>query len=154
LECNWLCLKGRDFEELERIDKGLAPFTSWEDVWLVDSNSGSSSWDVKSPLLHRTQFDANSVDFIEITTLHSIRVEALAVLPDSAGLAIAVLPGRWRISAPGSSAQKHYPKACSPSGQIDFWKAEWLLIVRTPQVAGRNFISNGGKTALFERDIM
>ena len=50
LECNWLCLKGRDFEELERIDKGLAPFTSWEDIWLVDSNSGSSSWDVKSPL--------------------------------------------------------------------------------------------------------
>jgi hypothetical protein len=45
----------------------------------------------------------NSVDFIEIT-LHSIVLKALAVLPGSAGLAIAVLPGRWRISAPGSSA--------------------------------------------------
>ena len=49
-----MCLKGHDnvllydFEELGRIDKGLAPFTSWEDVWLVDSNSGSSSWDIKS----------------------------------------------------------------------------------------------------------
>ena len=43
------CFKGcdnvllYDFEELERIDKGLAPFTSWEDVWLVGFNSGSSS---------------------------------------------------------------------------------------------------------------
>ena len=57
LEGNGLCLKGHDnvllydFEELERIDKALAPFTSGEDVWLVDSNSGSSSWDVKSLLM-------------------------------------------------------------------------------------------------------
>ena len=34
----------------------------------------------------------NSVDFIEIT-LHSIVLKALAVLPGSAGLAIAVLDG-------------------------------------------------------------
>jgi len=67
------------------IDKGLALFTSWEDEWLMDSNSiwqpfmgckvsvnvFGCSIDDYTTLLHRTQFYANSVDFIEIT-LHSM----------------------------------------------------------------------------------
>jgi hypothetical protein len=40
-----------DFEELERIDKGLAPVTFQEDVQLVGSNSSSSSWDIESLLM-------------------------------------------------------------------------------------------------------
>ena len=40
-----------DFEELERVDKGLAPVTFQDDVQVVGSNSGSSSWDVESLLM-------------------------------------------------------------------------------------------------------
>ena len=40
-----------DFEELERVDKGLAPVTFQDDVQVVGSNSGSSSWNVKSLLM-------------------------------------------------------------------------------------------------------
>ena len=46
-------------------------------------------------MIIRTQFYANSVDFIEITLL----AEALAVLPSSAGLAFAVLPARWPLAS-------------------------------------------------------
>ena len=42
-----------DFEEPERIDKGLAPVTFQEDVQLVGSNSSSSSWDVEALLMCR-----------------------------------------------------------------------------------------------------
>ena len=40
-----------DFEELERVDKGLAPVTFQADVQVVGSNSTSSSWDVESLLM-------------------------------------------------------------------------------------------------------
>jgi hypothetical protein len=43
--------------------------------------------------------------------------EALAVLPSSAGLAFAVLPGRWRISGPGSSAHSTRIKGRKASGK-------------------------------------
>jgi hypothetical protein len=40
-----------DFEELERMDKGLASVTFRDGVWVVGSDSGSSSWDVASLLM-------------------------------------------------------------------------------------------------------
>ena len=40
-----------DFEELERVDKGLAPVTFQDDVQVVGYNSGSSSWNVESLLM-------------------------------------------------------------------------------------------------------
>ena len=40
-----------NFEELERMDEGLAPVTFQDDVQVVGSNSGSSLWDVASLLM-------------------------------------------------------------------------------------------------------
>jgi hypothetical protein len=49
-EGNGLRLEGLD-NVLLRLDRGLAPVTFGEDVWLVGSNSSSSSWDVKALLM-------------------------------------------------------------------------------------------------------
>ena len=50
-----------DFEELERIDKGLAPVTFREDVQLVGPNPSSSSWDVESLLMFSGVDDCTSL---------------------------------------------------------------------------------------------
>jgi hypothetical protein len=117
------CFKGcdnvllYDFEELERIDKGLAPFTSWEDVWLVGLQLFIVSVNV---------FGCSIDDVLK----------ALVVLLGSAGLAIAILSGRWWFSAPGSSAH-----STNFAGQKVIDHFESLLLSQQPHQYGCKFES-------------